>query len=59
MQRGVQVHPGNADESLMTEAERERAIRRLREIYARGDLTDEEFDAKLDGLFAAKSRAPS
>jgi len=51
------VHGWNADESLMTDAERERAIRRLREIYARGGLTNEEFDAKLDGLFAATSRA--
>ena len=47
----------NADESLMIDAERERAIRRLREIYAGGGLTNEEFDAKLDGLFAATSRA--
>ena len=53
----IQVHDWNADESLMTDAERERAIRRLREIYARGGLTNEEFDAKLDGLFAATSCA--
>jgi uncharacterized membrane protein len=41
----------------MTDAERERAIRNLRERYARGALTNEEFDEKLDKLFAAKSRA--
>ena len=53
----IQVHGWNADESLMTDAERERAIRHLREVYARGGLTTEEFDSKLDGLFAATSRA--
>jgi len=46
-----------ADEARMTDAERERAIRSLRERYARGALTNEEFDEKLDKLFAAKSRA--
>ena len=46
-----------ADETLMTEAERERAIRSLQERYARGALTNEEFDEKLDKTFAAKSHA--
>jgi uncharacterized membrane protein len=41
----------------MTEAERERAIRTLRENYVRGALTNEEFDERLDALFAARSRA--
>jgi hypothetical protein len=42
----------------MTEdAERERAIRHLRERYARGALTNEELDERLGKLFAAKSRA--
>jgi uncharacterized membrane protein len=48
---------GIADESLMTDAERERAIRSLRESYARGALTNEDLDEKLDALFAARSRA--
>jgi uncharacterized membrane protein len=41
----------------MTDAERERAIHALRESYARGDLTGEEFDEKLNALFAAQSSA--
>ena len=41
----------------MTDAERERAIRSLRERYARGELTTEALDERLGKLFAAKSRA--
>jgi uncharacterized membrane protein len=44
-----------ADAERMTEVERERAIRALRENYARGALTNEEFDAQLDALFAAQT----
>jgi uncharacterized membrane protein len=42
---------------VLTEAERERTIRALRESYARGDLTNEEFDDKLNALFAAQTSA--
>ena len=41
----------------MTDSERERAIRILRERYARGELTSEALDERLGKLFAAKSRA--
>jgi uncharacterized membrane protein len=43
------------DEPPMTDAERERAIRSLRERYARGMLTNDQLDERLDKLFAAKS----
>jgi uncharacterized membrane protein len=39
----------------MTEAERERAIRTLRERYARGSLTHDEFDDALGRVMAADS----
>src|SRR2546423_3988804 len=38
----------------MSDAQREREIRALRERYARGDLTSEELDEKLDALFAGR-----
>ena len=41
----------------MSEAAREREIRALRERYARGDLTSEEFDDELNALFAAQPSA--
>jgi uncharacterized membrane protein len=41
----------------VTEVEREGTIRALRESYARGDLTNEEFDDKLNALFAARTSA--
>src|SRR2546423_10411946 len=41
----------------MSEAAREREIHALRERYARGDLTSEEFDDRLDALFAARPTA--
>ena len=41
----------------MGEAAREREIRALRERYARGDLTSEEFDDELNALFAAQPSA--
>jgi uncharacterized membrane protein len=46
-----------ADEATMTDAERERAIRKLQEQYARGELTNDELEARLGRLFAAKSGA--
>jgi hypothetical protein len=48
---------GTADGTRMTEAERDRAIRALRETYARGGLTHEEFDERLDAVFTARSPA--
>jgi Domain of unknown function (DUF1707) len=39
----------------VTEAERERAIHSLRESYAHGDLDGEQFEEKLNALFAARS----
>jgi uncharacterized membrane protein len=41
----------------VTEVERERTIRALRESYARGDLTNEEFDDQLNALFSARTSA--
>ena len=41
----------------MSDAQREREIRALRERYARGDLTNEELDEKLDALFAGRPSA--
>jgi uncharacterized membrane protein len=46
---------GIADAEGMTEAERERAIRGVRENYARGGLTNDELDEQLDVLFAART----
>ena len=40
-----------------TDMERERAIHSLRESYARGDLDDEQFEEKLNALFAVQSSA--
>jgi hypothetical protein len=48
---------GTTDPLRMTEAERERAIHDLRESFARSEVTDEEFDRKLNALFAASSSA--
>lgn len=45
------------DGARMTEAVRERAIRVLRESYARGDLSNEDFDEKLNVLFAVQTSA--
>lgn len=39
----------------VTEGERERAIHSLRESYARGDLDGEQFEERLNALFAARS----
>ena len=50
------AQPVMADEAPMTDAERERAIRSLRERYARGALTNDELDERLDALFAARIR---
>lgn len=39
----------------VSDAERERAIRALREGYARGDLTNEEFEERLNALFSVRT----
>ncbi|MFZ0341559.1 MAG: DUF1707 domain-containing protein [Gaiellaceae bacterium] len=41
----------------VTEGERERAIHSLRESYARGELDGEQFEEKLNALFAVQSNA--
>ena len=46
-----------ADAVRVTEAERERAIRALRERYARGELSGDELDEKLDALLAVQTTA--
>ena len=43
--------------SRVTEGERERAIHSLRESYARGDLDDEQFEQRLNALFAVGTSA--
>jgi uncharacterized membrane protein len=48
---------GMADGARVTEAERERAIRVLRESYARGGLSNAEFEEKLNALFAVQTSA--
>lgn len=45
------------DGARVTEFERERAIRVLGESYARGELSHEAFDEKLNALFAARTSA--
>lgn len=42
-------------EEPSTGAETEDALETLRERYARGDLTDEQFERKLDALFETDS----
>jgi hypothetical protein len=42
-------------EAAVSDLERERAIRALRERYGRGELSLEQFSARLDDAFAARS----
>lgn len=56
---GSRTGKAKASSAGLTDAERERAIHALRESYERGDLDGDEFEEKVQALFAVETSAES